>query len=335
MADRIASVTCAEHLRWLRPFITPEGRIANAQVWEGENSGLRDGEAPWRRVVRYWHESGLLGWLPSDRGAGACLASRVSDNAIGASCRGFAIDQPWSAVFVSWVMQRAGVVGFAASTRHFDYVRGARLAPGGGPFRLLDPAVAVPGPGDLLCYVRATRIYGFDGLAAAIDRGSRGLAMHCDIVVAADPDGDGKAYLIGGNVQQSVTMRILDLDASGRFMPLPRRAQGDPACSPDTAAACDLDRQDWAALLQLKPRSRSVPAAVTASGDMTLMRPMTMLMAAPITEGGGCVECAMGRPASLATPVADPSAATGTAGTASTASSAAANDDESDPTGSD
>ena len=32
VATRIAAAACDEHLRWQRPFITPEGRIASGQV---------------------------------------------------------------------------------------------------------------------------------------------------------------------------------------------------------------------------------------------------------------------------------------------------------------
>src|SRR5690606_12482839 len=81
-----------------------------------------------------------------------------------------------------------------------------------------------------------------------LDSGA-GLPMHCDIVVGATPG--GMAWLVGGNVQQAVTLRMLRLDEHGRFADLPLRDAADPPCSPDAPAQCNLNRQDWAALLKL------------------------------------------------------------------------------------
>ncbi len=107
--------------------------------------------------------------------------------------------------------------------------------------------------GDLLCYVRANaQVLGYRGLLERL-QDSEGLAMHCDIVVATEP---GKmAWLVGGNVQQAVTLRMLRLDAQDRFADLPQRSGSDPACSPDAPAQCNLNRQDWVALLKLTTRT--------------------------------------------------------------------------------
>ena len=51
-------------------------------------------------------------------------------------------------------------------------------------------------------------------------------------------------------------MRVLNLNAAGRFWGLPRRTEGGVECSPDTVAACDFNRQDWAVLLKLKPQAQ-------------------------------------------------------------------------------
>ena len=61
VATRIAAIACDEHIRWNRPFIDPEGRIASFTSHEAESRGLADGGAPWRRVARYWQDTGLLG----------------------------------------------------------------------------------------------------------------------------------------------------------------------------------------------------------------------------------------------------------------------------------
>jgi hypothetical protein len=85
--------------------------------------------------------------------------------------------------------------------------------------------------------------------------------MHCDIVVATEPG--QMAWLVGGNVQQAVTLRMLRLDAQGRFADLPHRGASDPRCSPDTPTQCNLNRQDWVALLKLSPPSESLTASNT------------------------------------------------------------------------
>src|SRR5690606_35963519 len=113
---------------------------------------------------------------------------------------------------------------------------------------------AQPQPGDLLCCVRvASRGYGFGGLAGLLSSNEAGLGMHCDIVVAANPDNDRTAYLVGGNVLDGVTMRLLPLTPGGQFADLPLRSPGAPGCSPDMPSDCNANRQDWAVLLQLKP----------------------------------------------------------------------------------
>ena len=255
VATRIAAAACDEHLRWRRPFIDANGRMASSMIAEGESRGLEAGGAPWRQVAMYWRDAGLLGQTGAS-GASDCSYALGNTGYPGMGCRGFVIDSPWSAAFVSWVMRRAGVPRFTFSGSHFDYVRAARLAPANSPYEFIEPLSATPATGDLLCYVRTGRVYGYDGLASAIDGGANGLPMHCDIVAAANPGGDAKAYLIGGNVQQAVTMRVLNLNAGGRFWNLPRRTDGDVECSPDTQAACDFNRQDWAVLLKLKPQAQ-------------------------------------------------------------------------------
>ena len=288
VATRIAAVACDEHIRWRRPFITTDGRLAGAVVWEGEGNGLQDGGSPWRQVAAYWQTSGLLSQMAYKPGAGDCSYATANPGYPGLGCRGFVIDNPWSAAFVSWVMQRAGVPGFVSSGGHYDYVRAARSNPGGSPYRFLEPTSTAAGVGDLLCYVRGSRVYGHQGLAAAIDGGTTGLAMHCDIVVATNPGGDGKAYLIGGNVLQAVTMRVLNVNATGNFWGLPRRSEGDVACSPDAQSACDSNRQDWAVLLKLKPQEELARIGPVA--------PPSFLPRMPQGQQGPtcCVNCVVG-----------------------------------------
>ncbi len=253
-AVRIAALACNEHLHWFRPFIDRDGRLASLTVAEAEASLLDDGHsAAWQRVAAYWDESGLLArmqWLP---GAADCRRA-LADAQPSPACRAFVVDTPWSAAFVSWVMARANLPGFPRSASHVDYVRHALQKPAESAYDFADPATAVPATGDLLCYVRQPeRRFGHAGLREVLGADGRGLNMHCEIVIAANAGRDGLAWLIGGNVQQAVTMRLLNLNHAGRLWALPQRGEAEPPCAPDQAAGCNFNRQDWAVLLKLKP----------------------------------------------------------------------------------
>lgn len=290
-ATRIAAVACNEHMLWFRPFIDTNGRIASSTVVEGEASRLADGGTEaWRRVAGYWHESGLLGQMGNFPGAGEC-GYATSGRYPSPSCRAFIIDNPWSAAFVSYVMRKAYLPGFQASASHADYVRDAYLQQEQSAFLFLDPAVAKPAAGDLLCYVRVpSRAYGYQGLRQFFDSATgEGLNMHCDIVVAANPDNDGKAYLIGGNVQQAVTMRLLRLNRNGNFWTLPQRFGVDPQCSPDTESSCNFNRQDWAVLLKLKS-----PSALAQLPRATYGIPASSSLIPGQTQQACCVNCVVG-----------------------------------------
>jgi len=246
VATRIAAVACQENIAWFRAFIDADGRSGGQPVYEAENDTLADGVPAWKKVAAYWNGSGL---------ANDCTPP-------GARCRNFVVDTPWSAAFVSWVMRRAALPGFAASSRHVDYVRAAWRQPASSPYRLAAPGDAAPAPGDLLCYVRVgARAFGHEGLLDRLD-GNAGLPMHCDIVVAAEA---GVAWLVGGNVQQVVALRMLRLDAQGRFADLPLRSAASGAtCSADAPEQCNLNRQDWAALLKLKTGAAGALVAANA-----------------------------------------------------------------------
>ena len=291
IATRIAAIACNENMLWYRPFIDATGRVASTTVSEGESSRLADGVTEtWRRVAGYWIDSGLLSRMEGCPGASDC-AYAGSDRYPSSACRAFIIDQPWSAAFVSYVMVKAGVPGFRPSASHFDYVRDAYLHPDGSAFLYLDPAVARPSAGDLLCYVRMpARTYGYEGLISAIGAVNGSLSMHCDIVVAAHPDNEGLAYSIGGNVQQGATMRLLRLNRNGNFWGLPQRTVGAPACSPDTPSSCDFNRQDWSVLLKLKSPSvlAQLPKPIFDSVPSQPVLPLS-----PSSQAC-CVNCVLG-----------------------------------------
>jgi hypothetical protein len=107
--------------------------------------------------------------------------------------------------------------------------------------------------------------------------------MHCDVVVGVD---GGRAHLVGGNVQQGVTMRLLNINRVGRFWALPQRFGGESTCSPNNAAACDFNRQDWSVLLKLRP-----------PGELARLPHLLPPMAAPLPipmAPSCCVNCVLG-----------------------------------------
>jgi hypothetical protein len=257
---RIAAIACTENRLWFSPFIDVNGRLASMQVAEAESAPLGDTETPtWHRVVEYWKASGLLARMQRFDGAADC-AGLLEDWNTTASCRAFLVDMPWSAAFVSYVVGRAGIAGFSPSARHIDFIRDAYRDTGAGPYRLADPDAETPAPGDLLCFARMpATVFGHDAFLAWLERTPRGgFDMHCDIVVAA---GAGRMHLVGGNVLQGVTMRMLPLNRRGRLWGVQRPGGAAAACHPGNEAACSFNRQDWVALLKLNPAPATTPPA--------------------------------------------------------------------------
>ena len=178
------------------------------------------------------------------------------------------VDQPWSAVFISYLMKASGfgAAEFEFSDTHADYVDQAVLttaaeANGETPtavYRACDIARTRPREGDMVCHTRegsaAVRSFASlrERLAArrAQARGN-GLAMHCDLVTRADRGGDAKLEAIGGNVVQSVTLRQLALNAD-KVLSRTHFQAGD--AEPCARAPCrqNLNRKPWVVLLQFR-----------------------------------------------------------------------------------
>ncbi|KLJ02102.1 DUF2272 domain-containing protein [Luteimonas sp. FCS-9] len=297
-ATRLAAVACEEHQLWHRPFIDVDGRYAGSTVREAETALLTNGEQAWRRVAGYWLGAGLLPRLQHRPGAGDCAYAGYGGTP-SAACRAFLVDVPWSAAFVSWSARRAALPGFDGSPSHVDYVRDAYRNPETSAYRVADPATARPARGDMMCYVRAAnRVFGFPGLATLLSSEDGGLGMHCDIVVAAAGEGVAAAYLVGGNVLDGVTMRMLPLSTGGRFAALPARTLDDAPCTPDNPAACNANRQDWAVLLQLRPAQdlaqlRPAPPIVAATPPAPLLPTPGQAPGQP-SAPMCCVECSVG-----------------------------------------
>lgn len=118
----------------------------------------------------------------------------------------------WSAVFISWVLRQAGLDErqFLTGQSHSMYVVDARDGVLPAPAFRLQPLPAMPRPGDILCAGRGRDKY----LTSVDEIGFGTTPMHCDIVVEVDATAR-VVKTIGGNLQQSVSMELIELGDSG------------------------------------------------------------------------------------------------------------------------
>ena len=117
----------------------------------------------------------------------------------------------WSAVFIDYVMRMAGAGRrFPYSPTHSDYINAARQhAAGERPELAIGaqrPERYAPQKGDLICMWRGRQAIRYDDLPT--DR----FPGHCDIVVEPRP---GSLDVIGGNVDNSVSMKHIPVTANG------------------------------------------------------------------------------------------------------------------------
>lgn len=129
---------------------------------------------------------------------------------------GLDTEVPWSAAFISWDIESAGVPRdlFCPDARHTIYVERMVLRERrpGAVFVPRRVAERAPKVGDLLCASRS-------GGGTTLDNLNRGPG-HCDIVVEVQP---GKVHAIGGNVHDSVTRSVFPLDERGFLSPIAAR----------------------------------------------------------------------------------------------------------------
>jgi hypothetical protein len=156
-----------------------------------EQEGFTEREAP-QRINDYWKSVGRP------------------------NLTGLDTEVPWSAAFISWDIESAGVSRdlFCPDARHTIYVErmvGRARAPGAAfvPHHVNERA---PEVGDLICAAR-------DNGGTTLENLNRGPG-HCDIVVELRP---GQVHAIGGNVGDSVTRSVFPLDGSGFLSPISAR----------------------------------------------------------------------------------------------------------------
>jgi len=133
---------------------------------------------------------------------------------------------PWSAAFVSFLMQQVGVVApsFVGNAAHARYLRALLLrereAGNDAQFALLLVGATPVKPGDLLCGPRnISRLRDRVTLLRmdAVDDLEYLTSAHCDVVVGVDRR-RRITRVVGGNVFDSVAMTRLPLTADGRLI---------------------------------------------------------------------------------------------------------------------
>jgi len=187
----------------------------------------------WQRIGEYWWEGMASGtresaWTGKHDANGLVFPASVDG------------EYAWSAAFISYVMRIAGAgAGFPYAADHARYIDiGKKMALGrtsGWLIAAERPAAYAPQPGDLICTGR-----GAAGALTYDDLPAGHFPAHCDIVV--DTAVPGQISVIGGNVDDAVTLKHVPVTPDGRL------------ASPDGVA---LDtRYPWMVVLRLL-----VPAA--------------------------------------------------------------------------
>jgi hypothetical protein len=166
-------------------------------------------EGLWQRIGEYW-------WLGLNAGAAESAWTGKHDG----HGEEFSIDADgdyaWSATFISYVMRIAGAgQRFPYSADHADYINAARRVSLGQQTTWVVAAERVqdyaPVPGDLVCFGRgAAKGLRFEDLPTA-----ELFTSHCDIVV--DTLVPGRIAVIGGNVEDSVTINYVPVTADGKL----------------------------------------------------------------------------------------------------------------------
>lgn len=121
------------------------------------------------------------------------------------------VSVPWSAVFMSYIFRMAGAGPFFNySQRHSDYIRSsvkARKQNLPVPLKGYRPHEVAIALGDLVCFPRQS------GITYDTDYHYK---SHCDLVVEVNKS-TGQVVTIGGNVSNSVSKTMYNIDSAGRI----------------------------------------------------------------------------------------------------------------------
>ncbi|GBQ61535.1 hypothetical protein AA103196_0057 [Ameyamaea chiangmaiensis NBRC 103196] len=163
----------------------------------------------WQRIGEYW-------WIGQDPQETEIAWSGKRDE----NGTSFAFEHDarfaWSAAFISYVMRVAGANDrFPYSPNHSTYINAAASGQSSG-LRAHDPVEYAPKAGDLICVGRgASKSVRFASLPTRY-----GFPAHCGIVVVTNQSGAPFGHqigIIGGNVDDSVTLTHVPVDANGRL----------------------------------------------------------------------------------------------------------------------
>jgi hypothetical protein len=166
-------------------------------------------EGLWQRVGEYW-------WLGLNAGSPESDWTGKHDGKGRVFPPDDDGDYAWSAAFISYVFRIAGAgARFPYSADHAVYINAAREVSLGKTAKWLVSAQRLqdyaPLPGDLVCFGRGSaKGLRFEDLPTAAL-----FPSHCDIVV--DTGTPGSIKVIGGNVQDSVTMNEVPVTEDGRL----------------------------------------------------------------------------------------------------------------------
>jgi len=206
-----------------RPYVRPRARyvprsiksrilMLASQEWDyfGKQRVVYEDDEESIPHVGYWEDDD---YRHSDR-VNEYWRAAYNPQLTGQDCR-----QPWSAAFISWVMNAAGVPEdmFPPAQAHWVYLS-EFLARGRDVDSFFVPRTIQeysPKPGDLICASREPGISSYisEPPPAYLLENTK---LHCDIVV----EKDGRTlYAIGGNVRNSVSKSALTLTPDGHLQP--------------------------------------------------------------------------------------------------------------------
>ena len=198
-----------------------------------------------------------------------------------AAVRAAIVDTSWSAAFISYVIRQSGVAAhaFRLANAHRVYIYDAFATSAaeltneaGDRLYRACPLATRPRAGDLICAQREPALADAgdeavrERIRAELAGGAAARSVrrtHCEVVAHVDARAR-KAYTIGGNVNQAVTARKLNLRRDLKFSAAQKGNCGgpghwtlpQPSASPPGAASladkCSLNDKRWFVLLQLR-----------------------------------------------------------------------------------
>ncbi len=126
--------------------------------------------------------------------------------------------RPWSAAFIVWLARSAGVPesDLPSTVLHWDYIQYVMATNSDNRFVSHAINTYAPKPGDIICAPRGEPFIQSIHNYKDLRRGT----YHCDLVIAKRP---GELDVIGGNVQDAVTLSHIKLDGAGKVLPTKAR----------------------------------------------------------------------------------------------------------------